>query len=132
MHIMSIYSSCTLHCKGDVKKNNNILNCLIFPSKSIIIIDQEENARQLRKWLSKVVSTLAEKLKCRLALRFKTRHLRASKKINPPVTEGKKIASKMKNDVVMSDLTSPLYEPASIPGTTSSFLRYLLFQLSTR
>jgi len=47
------------------------------------------------------------------------------------VTEGKKIANRMKKDVVMSDLTSPWYSPAVTPGETSSFLRYLLFQLST-
>lgn len=38
----------------------------------------------------------------------------------------------MKKDVVMSDLTSPWYSPAFTPGETSSFLRYLLFQLSTK
>ena len=48
-----------------------------------------------------------------------------------PVTEGKKIAKRIKNEVVTSDLTSPSYEPASTPGETSSFFRYLLFQLST-
>ena len=48
-----------------------------------------------------------------------------------PVTEGKKIAKRIKNEVVTSDLTSPSYAPASIPGETSSFFRYLLFQLST-
>lgn len=48
------------------------------------------------------------------------------------MTEGKKIASRMKKDVVMSDLTSPWYLPAFTPGETSSFLRYLLFQLSTK
>ena len=50
---------------------------------------------------------------------------------NLPVTEGKKIASRTKNDVVMSDLTSPSNSPACTPGETSFFLRYLLFQLST-
>lgn len=47
-----------------------------------------------------------------------------------PVTEGKKIAKRIKNEVVTSDLTSPSYAPASTPGETSSFFRYLLFQLS--
>lgn len=51
---------------------------------------------------------------------------------NLPVTEGKKIANRMKKDVVMSDLTSPWYSPAFTPGETSSFLRYLLSQLSTK
>ena len=48
-----------------------------------------------------------------------------------PVTEGKKIAKRIKNEVVTSHLTSPSYSPASTPGETSSFFRYLLFQLST-
>ena len=48
-----------------------------------------------------------------------------------PVTDGKKIAKRIKNEVVTSDLTSPSYAPASTPGETSSFFRYLLFQLST-
>ena len=51
---------------------------------------------------------------------------------NLPVTEGKKIANRMKKDVDMSDLTSPSYSPAFTPGDTSSLLRYLLFQLSTK
>ena len=43
--------------------------------------------------------------------------------IQSPVTEGKKMANRMKNEVVLSERTSPSKEVAATPGLASPVFR---------